>query len=54
MKSIFVVSEGNLLGHIIPKSGIKLDPDRVRTIMQIPHPLNNKVMQSFLGKINFL
>lgn len=32
-RSIFAVSKGNLLGHIIAKSWIKLDPDTVRTIM---------------------
>lgn len=31
-KSIFAVSEGNLLGHIVSNSGIKFDPDQVQTI----------------------
>lgn len=31
-KSVFVVSEKNLLGHIIAKSGIKVDLDRVQMI----------------------
>lgn len=53
-KSIFTVSEGNLLGHIIEKSGIKVDQETVRAIMQIPFLVNKKVMQSFLGKISFL
>lgn len=53
-KSIFVVSEGNLLGHFIAKSGIKVDLDKVREIMQIPFLVNKKYMQSFFGKINFL
>lgn len=43
-KSIIVVSEGNLLGHIIAKSGIKVDPERVKAIMQIPFPVNKKAM----------
>lgn len=45
---------GNFLGHNITKSGIKVDPERVKEIMQIPFLVNKKVMQSFLGKINFL
>jgi len=53
-KSIFTVSNENLLGHIITKSGIKLDLDRVKTITHTPFPINMKVMQSFLRKINFL
>lgn len=53
-KSIFVVSEGNLLGHIITKNEITIDPDRIKAIAQIPQPSTKKDMKSFLGKINFL
>lgn len=52
--NVFAVSERNLLGHIVAKSGIKVDLDRVQTITQIPYPVNKKAMWSFLGKINFL
>lgn len=37
-KSIFVVSEGNLLGQIVTDDGTILDPDRVKAITQIPFP----------------
>jgi len=53
-KSIFAVSEGNLLGNIVSKRRIKVHLDQVWSITQIPHPTNNKSMQSFLDKINFL
>eukprot|EP00253_Pinus_taeda_P003000 PITA_03000 len=53
-KIIFVISEGNPLGHIISKSGIKVDPNTVKSITHIPFPVNKKAMESFLGKINFL
>ena len=43
--------EGSLIRHIIAKSGIKVDPDQVQAITQIPYPVDKK---SFLGKINFL
>jgi len=43
-KRVFKVSEGNLLGHIFAKSGIKVDLDRVQNITQIPHPANKKSM----------
>ena len=46
--------EGKLLGHIIGKSRIKVDPEWVKTISQIPFLVKKKAMQSFLGKINFL
>jgi hypothetical protein len=46
--------EGNLMGHIISVGGIKIDPKRVCTIQQTEIPRNKKVVQSFIGKINFL
>ena len=51
-KIIFVVTEGNLLGHIITKNGIIVDPERVKAIALIPPPSSKKAMQSFLDKIN--
>ena len=53
-KSHFAMEEGKLLGHIISKIGIKIDPDRVAAIQQIGLPRNKKEIQSFLGKVNFL
>ena len=53
-KSLFGLEEGNLLGHIISKDGIRIDPDRIQAILQMPHPRNIKELQAFLGKINFL
>eukprot|EP00253_Pinus_taeda_P018412 PITA_18412 len=51
---MFVLEEGKLLGHIISKDGIRINPDRIQAILQIPHPRNIKELQDFLGKINFL
>lgn len=31
-KSVFGVTEGKLLGHIVSKEGIKVDPERVKSI----------------------
>ena len=53
-KSIFGVSEGKLLGHIITKDGVKVDPQRVEAIKQVPLPQTKKALQSFLGQINFI
>ena len=36
------------------KSGIHIDPDRIKEISKIPLPHNKKAMQSFLGQINFV
>jgi hypothetical protein len=53
-KTIFVVTEGKLLGFIVSKLGIIIDPERTKAISQIYFPHNKKNMQSFLGKINFV
>jgi ribonuclease HI len=53
-KSHFSMQEGKLLGHIVSKYGIKVDPKRVEAIDQINIPRNKKEIQSFLGRINFL
>ncbi|MCY6525022.1 hypothetical protein, partial [Actinobacillus pleuropneumoniae] len=46
--------EGKLLSHIISKDGIRIDPERIQAILQVPYPRNIKELQAFLGKINFL
>lgn len=53
-KSLFTMEEGKLLGHIISKDGICIDPARVHMIQQLDYPRNKKEIQSFNGKINFL
>jgi len=53
-KSNFVMEEGNLLGHIISKDDIKIDPSRVEAILKIDIPRNKKEVQSFIGKVMFL
>ena len=53
-KTMFGLQEGKLLGHIILEEGIKIDPKRIKSILQITHPRNIKELQSFIGKINFL
>ena len=53
-KSHFAMLEGKLLGHIISAGRIKIDQERVDAIQKIDIPSNKKVIQSFIGKINFL
>jgi hypothetical protein len=53
-KSHFAMQEGKLLGHIVLKYGIKVDPKRIEVIDTIKIPRNKKEIQSFLGKIIFL
>lgn len=42
------------MGFIVPKIGIVINPDRIKSILQIVFPHIKKYMQSFLGKINFV
>ena len=51
---MFCLEECKLLGHVISKDGIRIDPTRIEAILQIHHPRNVKEPQAFLGKINFL
>jgi hypothetical protein len=53
-KSVFGVTEGKLLGHIITKDGVKLDPERVEVISKVPLPMSNKSLQSFIVQTNFV
>jgi hypothetical protein len=53
-KSIFGVDKGKLLGHIISKDGITIDPTRVEAIKKIPLPKDKKALQSFFVQINFI
>jgi hypothetical protein len=53
-KSLFRLEEGKLLGHIISKDRIKIDPSRIESIQKLEHPRNIKELQSFIGKINVL
>ena len=46
--------EGKLLGHIISKYGIKINPSRVEAIQNIGFLRSKKEVQYFLGKVNFL
>ena len=53
-KILFGLEEGKLLGHIISKEGIRIDPARIEAILNISPPRNIKELQAFLGKTNFL
>jgi hypothetical protein len=52
-KCLFGLEEGKLLGHIISKEGIKIDPSRIEAILKLEHPRNLKELHSFIGRINF-
>jgi hypothetical protein len=53
-KSIFGVTQGKIIGHIVSNSRIGIDPKRVTTIQNLQAPTLKKEIQSFMGKINFV
>ena len=46
-KYLFSLDEGKLLGHIVTKDGVKIDPKRVEVIKNISLPRNKKEVQVF-------
>lgn len=52
-KCVIGVNTINFLGHLISKSGIKIDPERIEAITKFPEPTNKKELQRLLGMINF-
>jgi hypothetical protein len=46
VKSVFGVTEGKLLGHIISKDEVKLNLERVEAIGKVPLPISKKSLQS--------
>ena len=41
-KTNFALEEGKLLGHIISKDGIKIDPTKVSAILKVGEPRSKK------------
>nr|GEX10376.1 DNA-directed DNA polymerase [Tanacetum cinerariifolium] len=52
-KSHFMVKEGIVLGHKIPKKGIKVDKAKIEVISKLHHPTTVKGIRSFLGHAGF-
>jgi hypothetical protein len=53
-KCIFVVKSGRLLGFIVSKDEIQVDPLKIKAILALPPPNNLTQLQSLQGKVNFL
>ncbi|XP_057850259.2 uncharacterized mitochondrial protein AtMg00860-like [Cryptomeria japonica] len=53
-KSVFCVTEGKLLGHIVSKEGVKIDPKRVNAIQPLNLPSSRTGVRSFFGQVNLL
>jgi hypothetical protein len=52
-KCLFFRTEVPFLGHLITRTGIKMDPKKVKSITNWLPPVDGKAMQRFLGAANF-
>lgn len=48
------VQEVTYLGHIFNKDGMKVDPEKVRAVRNMPEPSDRKSLERFLGTVNYL
>lgn len=53
-KCAFGVPAGKLLGFIVSRRGIELDPTKIKAIQELPPPKNKKEVMSFLGRLNYI
>jgi len=51
---VFCVGSGRLLGFVVSKDGIRLDPCKVQVIIDMPPPSNLLQIQKLQGKEKFL
>ena len=52
-KCKFFKTESRILGHLVTRKGIQMDPAKVKAIIKWPRPVDGKAMQCFMGASNF-
>ncbi|XP_057972721.1 uncharacterized protein LOC131160858 [Malania oleifera] len=53
-KCTFNATSEKLLGFIVSEKGIKVDPDKVKAIQEMPNSKSKKEVRSFLGRLNYI
>ncbi|KAK9011583.1 hypothetical protein V6N11_044430 [Hibiscus sabdariffa] len=53
-KCTFGVTSGKLLGFIVSKKGIEIDPGKVKAIQELPPPRTQREVRGFLGRLNYI
>ena len=53
-KCTFGVRSGKFLGFIVSQRSIKVDPDKVKAIQEMPAPRTEKEVRGFLGRLNYI
>uniref|UniRef100_A0AAZ3NNW3 Reverse transcriptase/retrotransposon-derived protein RNase H-like domain-containing protein n=1 Tax=Oncorhynchus tshawytscha TaxID=74940 RepID=A0AAZ3NNW3_ONCTS len=50
----FKVPEVRFHGHILSSTGLKADPEKVKAVLEMPHPSDVKGVQRFVGFVTYL
>ena len=53
-KCAFGVTSGKLLGYVISSRGIEIDPTKIKAIMSLQPPSNEKEIRGFLGRLQYI
>ncbi|XP_074318673.1 uncharacterized protein LOC141655495 [Silene latifolia] len=53
-KCAFEVTSGKPMGHIVRHRGIKVDPSKIKGIMEMSYPETEKEIQGFLGRVQYI
>ena len=53
-KCAFGVPTGKLLGFIVSRRGIELDPSKIKAIKELPPLKTRKEVMNFLGRLNYI
>ena len=53
-KCTFRVTFGKLLGHMVSEQGIKVDPDKIKTILDMLVSRTEKEIRGFLGRLQYI
>ena len=53
-KCVFCIEAGRLLGFVVSKADIRVNPLKVEAIIKLPPPSSLRQLQSLQGKANFL
>ncbi|XP_054918600.1 uncharacterized protein [Dermacentor andersoni] len=53
-QGVITKAEVHYLGHILTTQGLRIDPERVQDILEIPEPKTSKQLQIFLGTMNYV
>ena len=53
-KYTFGATSGKLLGFIVSRKGIEVDPDKIKAIQNLPPSYTQKEVQDFFGRLNYI